>query len=205
MANAVTISGAVEGLIDEAVLRRLIQWVGAEPGPIHGKRGKAFLRKQMVAYNYAARALPWLVLVDLDNDADCPPPVLKVWLPEPAPQMCFRIVVREIESWLLADRETLARFLNVRFSLIPRDPESINDPKHLLVEIARHSRRQDIREDMTPRPRSYRQVGPAYNARMVQYVNDERNGWRPEVAAASSESLRRCLHRLERLMAMNGC
>jgi hypothetical protein len=199
MAKAVTISGAVEGVIDEAVLRRLILWAGAVPGPVYGKQGKAFLRKQIVAYNLAACSAPWVVLVDLDNDADCPPPVLKAWLPQAAPCMCFRIVVREIEAWLLADRERLAQFLNVRMALIPRDPETIIDPKHTLVEIARRSRRREIREDMTPRPRSYRRVGPAYNSRMIQFVNDDQGGWRPEVAAELSESLRRCLRQLERM------
>ncbi len=197
MPKAVTISGAVEGLIDEAVLRRLVRWIGATPGAIHGKQGKSFLRKQLAAYNWAARTVPWLVLVDLDFDADCAPTMLHAWLPQPAPHMCFRIVVREIEAWLLADRERIAEFLNVRYSLIPRNPEAIADPKHALVEICRRSRRQEIREDMTPRPRSYREVGPAYNSRLVQFVLDERNGWRPDVAAERSPSLSHCLQRLE--------
>ena len=199
MGKAVIISGAVEGLIDEAVLRRLIAWAGATPGPIHGKHGKSFLRKQLDAYNFAAESAPWSVLVDLDHDADCAPTFLKSWLPYPAPFMCFRIVVREIEAWLLADRERLAQYLNVRYSLIPRDPEAVADPKRALVEIARKSRRKEIREDMTPRPRSYRLVGPAYNGRMIQFVTDEDYGWRPEVAAEYSESLMRCLRQLERL------
>ncbi len=199
MQKRVTISGAVEGLIDEAVLRRLVHWVGAVPGPVHGKLGKAFLRKQIEAYNLAADTTPWLVLIDLDDDADCPPPMLRAWLPHPAAHMCFRIVVREIEAWLLADRERLAQFLNVRMALIPRDPEDLADPKRALVDIARKSRRKEIREDMTPRPKSYRSVGPAYNSRMIQFVSDERSGWRPDVAAERSESLRRCMHQLERL------
>ncbi|RJP26418.1 MAG: hypothetical protein C4520_00625 [Candidatus Abyssobacteria bacterium SURF_5] len=199
MPKAVTISGAVEGLIDEAVLRRLIRWAGAVPGPIYGKHGKSFLRKQMDAYNLAACSAPWLVLVDLDHDADCAPTLLDVWLPEPAPHMCFRVVVREIEAWLLADHERLAHCLNVRYSMIPRDPESLHDPKHTLVEIAKKSRRKDIRADMVPSLRSYREVGPAYNSRMIQFVLDELSGWRPEAAAQSSESLMRCLHHLERM------
>jgi hypothetical protein len=199
MPKAVTISGAVEGLIDEAVLRRLIVWAGAVPGPIYGRHGKAFLRKNMDAYNRAAQVSPWIVLVDLDHDTDCPLPFLQEWLPDPAPHMCFRIVIREIEAWLLADRERLAQFLNVRLTLIPDDPETLRDPKRTIVDIARRSRRKDIRADMVPRARSYRQVGPAYNSRMIQFVSDEQRGWRPDVAAESSESLRRCLRRLERL------
>lgn len=201
MRKVVTISGAVEGLIDEAVFRRLVYWVGAEPGPVHGRHGKAFIRKHMEAYNRAALSAPWLILVDLDHDSDCAPPTVREWLPEPAGLMCFRIVVREIEAWLLADRERLAQFLSVRMSLIPRDPEALSDPKRTLVAIASKSRRKEMRHDMTPRPRSHRDVGPAYNSRMIEFVNDERDGWRPDVAAESSESLRRCLRRLEHLAA----
>ena len=68
------ISGAVEGDVDEAVVRRLILHVGAEPGPIHGKRGKGHLRRNLPGYNQAARYGPWVVLVDLDHDAECAPP-----------------------------------------------------------------------------------------------------------------------------------
>jgi hypothetical protein len=42
MTIAVVIYGAVEGLVDEAVVRRLIRHVGAEPGPIYGKNGKVY-------------------------------------------------------------------------------------------------------------------------------------------------------------------
>ncbi len=199
MPNAVTISGAVEGLIDEAVLRRLIRFAGAEPGSIYGKHGKQFIRKQLDAYNRAARRRPWLVLVDMDHDADCAPAFVNAWLPEPAPNMLLRIVVREIEAWLLGDRERLAAFLNIPPSLVPANPDKVRDPKHVMVELARHSRRKDIRADMVPRKRSGRTVGPAYNSRLVEFVNDARRGWRPDVAAKSSESLRRCLERLHRI------
>jgi hypothetical protein len=201
MPNAVIISGAVEGLVDEAVLRRLIQWAGAAPGTIYGKHGKPFLRKEIEGYNRAAHLSRWIVLVDLDHDADCLPAFLKAWLPDPAPGMCFRIVVREIEAWLIADAERLANFLNVSVSLIPHDPEALPDPKHTMIGIARASRRKDIREDMAPRVKSCRKVGPAYNSRLIQFVNDTKRGWRPEVAARFSDSLNRCLRRLEQLVA----
>ncbi len=69
----VVISGAVEGDVDEAVLRRLAEQVGAAIGPVHGKKGKQFLLRRVHGYNNAARFGPWVVLVDLDQDADCAP------------------------------------------------------------------------------------------------------------------------------------
>ncbi len=196
----IKISGAVEGFIDEAVLRRILREVGARPGTIYGKHGKHFLRKRLGGYNRAAQLSPWVVLVDLDHDADCAPPFRETWLPNPSPLMCFRVAVREIESWLFADRERLARFLGVGVSLIPEEPETVEYPKRAMIEIANASRRRQIREDMVPRPNSRRKVGPAYNSRLVQFVSDESHGWRPHVAASASESVKRCLQRLRRLI-----
>jgi hypothetical protein len=66
--DPVVIAGAVEGLIDEAVMRCLVRHIGAETGPIHGRNGKHHLLQKLDGYNQAARNSPWLVLVDLDQD-----------------------------------------------------------------------------------------------------------------------------------------
>jgi len=200
MINPVVISAAVEGILDEVVLRRLIEGLGAFPGSVYGKNGKSFLLEKLNAYNQAARFVPWVILIDLDHDADCAPPFLQSCLPNPAPYMSFRVAVREIEAWLLADRESLARFLSVGVSRIPHDPENLDSPKSTMVEIARHSRRRDVRENMVPRPGSGRKIGPAYTSLLIEFARDPENGWRPNVAAKSSDSLNRCIHRLEQLI-----
>ena len=199
--NPVPISAVVEGRVDEAVLRAVIRFAGAVPGPVYGKHGKQFIQKNLAGYNRAAVDTPWVILVDLDWDADCPPPLLQMWLPQPAPKMCFRVAVREIEAWLLADRTRMAEFLGVHFRRIPADVEALPDPKYTVLQLARLSRQRAIREDMLPPPGSGRDVGPAYNSRLIQFVTDRRKGWRPEVAAQASESLRRCLRCLVRLAA----
>jgi len=196
----VTISGAVEGPADEAVLRRLVQHVGATLGTVYGKQGKDRLQQQLNGYNQAARYRPWVVLIDLDRDGDCVPPLLTSWLPNPAPYLCFRIAVRAIEAWLIADRERIARFLSVSVNRVPTAPETLDSPKIELVNLARHSRRRAIREDMVPRPESGRQVGPAYTSRLIEFVEDARNGWRPDVAAAACDSLARSLRCIQRLV-----
>lgn len=198
-ANSVVISGAVEGPVDEAVVRRLILHVGARPGTLYGKNGKLHLQKHLKGYNEAARYNPWIVLVDLDHDAECAPPFRAKWLPSVASKMCFRVAIREVEAWLLADRERLVHFLSSRLSLVPNNPETADDPKALMIELARRSRRREIREDMVPRPESGRRVGPAYTSRLIEFVEDTANGWRPDVAAQSSDSLARCLRCLDRL------
>ena len=129
MPRSTIISAAVEGIVDEAVVRRLIAHAGGQTGDVYGKNGKDELRQKIDGYNNAARHAPWVVLVDLDNDADCAPPIRDAWLPVPAPHLCFRIAVREVEAWLMADAQTLARYLRVRRTRIPAEPENLARPK----------------------------------------------------------------------------
>lgn len=197
MADTIVLSGAVEGLLDEAILRRLVEQEGATLKPPYGKTGKSNLRKQINGYNQAAHYSPWVVLVDLDRDNDCAPDLKTEWLPESAPHMCFRVAVRAVEAWLLADRESLAKFLSVSISRLPLHPETLDNPKHDMIELAGRSRRRGIRESMVPRPGSGRKVGSAYTSQMIEFVQTR---WRPEVAAHRSDSLRRCLERIHGLI-----
>ncbi len=190
------ISVAVEGPVDEAVARRIIFEIGGSPGLTYGRLGKANLRDRIEGFNHAAARSPWFVLVDLNHE-ECAPVLYGTWLPRPAAKMCLRVAIREVESWLLADREEIARFLGVAVARITRDPESLDDPKQTLVDVARRSRLRAIREDLVPRPGSGREVGPAYTARMAEYVAST---WRPEIAAGAAASLRRCLERVSALV-----
>lgn len=197
MPPEVYVSAAVEGLVDEAVVQRLIHHAGGLPGAVYGKGGKGPLRQKVAGYNNAARNAPWIVLVDLDREHECAPPLVHDWLPDAAPQLCFRVAVRAIEAWLLADHEGLAEFFRIRVNSIPRQPETHEDPKRLLVDLARSSRRPAIRREMVPRAGSGRPVGPAYTSRVIEYAQDR---WRPEVAARRADSLRRAIGCLTRLI-----
>lgn len=199
--SPLVISAAVEGLLDEAVVKRLILQVGAESGPVYGKNGKSSVRNKINGYNMAARFSPWLALVDLNHEAECAPPLKAAWLPNPAPLMCFRVAVREIEAWLLADRERFSSFFKIPLPIIPTNPESISDPKKEVVLLAAKSGQSEIHKDMVPRPESGRMVGPAYTSRLIEFVSNRKMGWRPEQAAKVSDSLRRCLAALGRLAA----
>ena len=194
------ISCAVEGPVDESILRILLDYSGLRPGGIYGKSGKSFLRQKIQAYNHAASYSPWIILVDLNHDAECAPVLRKLWLPNPALGMFFRIAVREVEAWLLGDQERIAAFLGVAHSKIPQNPENLDDPKQFMIELASNSRRREIREDMVPRPGSGRKIGPAYTSRLVEFATNRMFGWRPGVAARHSDSLNRCLRRLRSLL-----
>jgi len=197
MNGALIIPAAVEGIVDEAVVQKLIIVAGGCPGTVYGKTGKVFLRQKIQGFNNAAEAWPWLVLVDLNNDAECAPPLCSEWLPVPAPYLCFRVAVREVEAWLMADADSLASFLGVSRNRIPAEPEQLYDPKTEMVNLARRSRRLAIRKDMVPREGSGRSVGPAYPSRLIEYVQ---TSWRPEVAIERAESLKRSIRCLQRMI-----
>lgn len=190
---ALVCTGAVEGPVDEAVLRRVVLDFGIHLVTTYIANGKPHLLRQLRGYNNAAHHSPWIVLVDLDHSAGCAPPVLAEWLPDPAPRMCFRIAVRAAESWLMADRESMGRYLGVPLAHIPQEPEQLDDPKQTLVDIARRSRRAAIREGIVPRQESGRQVGPGYTLLMVDYAGTL---WRPAAAELHADSLRRFRARL---------
>ena len=197
MKNHPIVTIAVEGLVDEAVAQALVKSAGGQAGAVYGKQGKPHLRERINGYNNAARFSPWLVLVDLDEEAHCAPGLRTAWLPNPAPRLCFRIAVREVETWLLADAETLAGYLSVARSRIPRNPERLENPKVTMVNLARHSRRREILEGMVPRAKSGRTVGSTYTSQIVEYAASV---WRPRVAAEYSGSLGRAIRCLERVV-----
>lgn len=191
------VSLTVEGLTDEAVALRLLEATGCALHKVYSQQGKARLDARLEAYSSAARFRPWLVLRDLDHDAECAPELVDRLLPSRAALMCFRIAVRAAESWLLADAERIAAFLRVPRTLVPADPENLDDPKASLVNLARKSRNRSVTEDIVPRPASGRREGPAYASRMTEFVRSRERGWRVEVAARYSPSLRRCLDALK--------
>ena len=97
----------------------------------------------------------------------------------------------------MADAESIARYLGVSSNRVPRNPEGLDDPKDAMVNLARHSRRKWVREEMVPDEKSRRRVGPGYPAQLIEYTTTE---WRPVVAAQRSESLQRAINCLCRLV-----
>lgn len=200
MPRSFYLSGAVEGSSDAPVFRRIAAYAGAEVHRLQVQGGKPNLRRALPGYNSAANWQPWLVLVDLDHEWKCAPELVIDWLPTPAPFMRFRVVVREVEAWLMADAERFSKFFSVRQALIPSTPEAIGDAKAKVVQLAAQSRRRDVRLDMVPRPGSGRVEGPAYASWLIEFATHEEFGWRPGVAAARAPSLAKCLARLSHLV-----
>ncbi|WP_158550023.1 DUF4276 family protein [Runella aurantiaca] len=72
------------------------------------------------------------VLVDLDHDKCITK--TKELIPEHDNQTIV-VAVREVEAWLLADRQNMADFLEVDYEL--EFPEKLSDPKNEMLELAR--------------------------------------------------------------------
>jgi len=196
MTEPVYINLAFEDALSEAVLRKLLH-VSHRCYQVHvlyGGKGSGYLKQRISAFNNAAKGVPYLVLADLDTYS-CPPDLLNAWLPRHrSSNLLFRVAVREVEAWLLADRRNLARFLGVQIDLIPLNSENLADPKAALINLARHSRHGELRKDICPPSGSTSQIGPGYNGRMSGFVADL---WDPRNAALCCTSLSGAIRALD--------
>ncbi len=148
------------------------------------------MKKSIRSFNKASRYIPFFVLTDLDK-ISCPPGLLKDWLDEALHErLILRIAVREVESWLLADRMNISRYLSVSKDRIAVDIESIIDPKQYIFSIARSSKSRTIREGIPPAPESTAHCGPDYNNLLIHFVREE---WEPESARKNSHSLEKAI------------
>ncbi|MCX6901909.1 MAG: hypothetical protein NTW03_00195, partial [Verrucomicrobia bacterium] len=145
MPSPVPINLAVEDELSEQMLRVLLRECGRayEIGAVYRKGGYGYLRSKLSGFNNAAKGMPYLVLTDLDQ-RPCPTDLIEDWFGCELSQygkrrnhnLLFFIAVREVEAWVLADREAFARFLGIKADQIP-SPDLIADPKRLLIDLAR--------------------------------------------------------------------
>ena len=88
----------------------------------------------------------------------------------------------------MADGGLLARHLPIPQGKIPAQPEELNNPKRIMMDLARQSRSSAVRNDMVPSANSGRSVGLGYEytASMIEFVQDK---WRPVQASQTAPSL----------------
>lgn len=187
----------VEGLLDEAVAIEIIKFTHHQPGVCYGKKGFGYIKEKIQGFNKGSNSSSCLALVDfMDTRLDCPAEVVSQWLPYRRPTMLFRVVVRELESWLLADHDNLAKYLHVHPRYLPPNPENLDDPKRELINIARHSQSNAIKSAIVPEPNSTAQVGRLYPSEMTNFI---RSQWDISLARQRSPSLDRCITRLSEI------
>jgi hypothetical protein len=155
--------------------------------------GFGYLKNNIKGFNQASVVNPHFMLTDLDN-YECPMELRNDWISfELKPNFIFRIAVREVESWILADREGLSRFFNTSLINFPTNPDLETDPKNTLIQLAKRSKKRTIKEDIVPINQNAK-IGPNYNGCLSEFVF---NFWNIENAILHSDSLRRAYEKLK--------
>jgi len=138
-----------------------------------GQTGNGKLKADLQAGKFTklAKLNPVFLLTDLDQ-AECAPTLRKAWLQANAApnNLLFRIAVREAEAWLMADTVAFTKFTGIGKGKIPRDLESVRNPKELMPKAS-----------------------PSYNAVLCNFVQTQ---WNAERAAENAPSLQRAMERV---------
>jgi hypothetical protein len=164
-----------------------------EVGLTFRRGGYGYLQSGIPKFCTFARRTPLLLITDLDR-ATCAASLITKWignnlLPE---KFLFRVAVREIESWLLADHDGMKALLGSGGTKLPRTPDSLADPKRALLSFARRAPR-DVRNDLIVQTGAVASQGLGYNQRMCDFIQSK---WSPNQASLRSDSLRRARIRL---------
>lgn len=187
---------AVEDRLSEVVARKILQETRknytVDTCLIGG--GFGYLKSRINSFNKVAQRIPFFVLTD--QDSGCPPGKIASWMPQRChPNMIFRIAVMEVESWVMAHRNAFANFLSIPLSIIPPNTDSVDDPKRLLISLAKRSRLRRLKADLVPPSGATSKQGPNYNDCLAQFIWDN---WDVHIARSCSESLDRAFARLQR-------
>ena len=197
MNEAIKIVIAAEDILSIEVAKKLLEenghFIVINEINTHGSGN---LKKNIRAYhNMAYNGIPSIVLTDLDR-GNCAPELILDWLGlEPHNKLLFRVAVREIESWLLADRKGIAEFLGVKINKITHFPEELYDPKQDLINLARSGKKL-IKEELVPPQKSTARIGVGYNATLTKFIQ---LFWDADRAREHSRSLCRTIERIKRL------
>lgn len=191
---------ATEDELSEVVGQKLVNDAGGDlTVTLRLRRGGfGYLRSRMRNFCELACQMPVLLLTDLDTK-QCPMTLIRAWsrnnvVPD---RLIFRVAVRQVESWLLADRESIANLLNVSLQRLPGNPDNLPDAKRFLLQLATHAPRR-VREELLAEQGATASQGLGYNTFLCDFV---RSRWKPARAANRSESLERARSRLAELAA----
>lgn len=186
-----------EDTLSSAVIERLITF-SKVPIAIQrklGGKGCGYIRSRIVDFQKAAQYQPFFILLDSDKDKCALKLLNSLVPPRRRHRHClFRIAVREVEAWLLADSKGTSNFLGISERLVNKTPESLDDAKGHLIDLARRSRIRKLKEGLIPDLRTTAVVGPEYNQILSSFV---KGNWNVRAAAKRSESLRRALSAIE--------
>jgi hypothetical protein len=189
---------ATEDELSEAVGNRLVADIlpTFEVSQMLRRGGNGYLKKKCRNFNQMALRHPVLLITDLDN-APCASELINGWfgdLPLNA-DLIFRVAVREIESWLLADHQGMAELLERGANNITQNPDQLGNPKEYLLQCAKRASRE-VKNDLIRSKGALASQGLGYNSRLGMFV---REVWAPNRASERSDSLARAMQRLREI------
>lgn len=185
---------AVEDELSEVISTKLLKNFGVKITTVIRDNGNVYLRQKAPELNRSAKGINIFLLTDLNSSNHCPMGLINSWIKGPLnPRFLFRVAIMEVESWLMADRDSFANFLSIPVNRIPTNTDDIPNPKEFLVSLARNSRKRKLRDELVPKPRARIPVGYGYNTRLSEFVREH---WSLERAANASPSLKRTSDRL---------
>lgn len=190
-----TIDLLVEGVVDEIVLRAILERQGLSVGTVYGRKGIGYVRERAegiaIRGSYGSRVL--IVADAMDISAPCPGEGSRMLVANPPHGTIVRLAVNEIEAWLLASRPELSAFLRVPLARVPGNSDEVSDPKQSLVNLARMSPNSRLRNMIVPREGISAVVGVGYVDAIAEFVQSR---WSLESAISVSNSLRKLDARL---------
>lgn len=194
---------ATEDELSEAICEKLLNSSGHSFQVTQRlrKNGFGYLKSKFQNFNQLAQNVrPVLLLTDLDR-ANCLLEFRQAWIGKLnlSERLLFRIAVKEVEAWLMADQQSFADWLDISPTLIEKDTEVLNDPKQTLLNLVRKSKKRHIKETILPYTKSSALVGLGYNTELIHFTQKY---WRPHIAEENSESLYRARQRIHQLAAL---
>lgn len=175
--------------VNETTRKLPIRFFQGFPQNKHGKSNlKSIIHK---VCNMSKSNICSIVLTDLDRDI-CAPEIIRSWfccsnleaaIPE---NVIFRVAESEVESWLLADRHGLSRFLEISKENITKEPDALIDPKEYLLGVIRKKGNKKYHRQMLPM--DFAHVGPEYNPILSKFAIEH---WNIKQAQQKSPSLQR--------------
>lgn len=192
------ISLLVEGYIDELVLRKTIAiYTPLSVATCYGKNGIPYIKQRIDSFHATAKPDNlFICLIDLDA-AECALELKQQLLPHPiSDSFIFRIAVTEIESWLLADREGIAKFIGAPVNKVPDSPDKCLNPKTEIVNLARKYGKEKLKRDLVPAENTSTPVGKGYSTQIARFIQEQ---WTPAAAVENSPSFARTIKALRRL------
>lgn len=155
-------------------------------------RGFGYIKNNINFYNKSSARTTYLVVIDLDNEP-CPIKIIQDWLDDAKGEnLLFRVAIREIESWIVADVQNFSKFLHLREKKLRKDVDEIADPKNYIFNLINNSK---IRQLSGICPRGTARIGDDYNEKLSKFV---KSSWNPQLAMVNSSSLKKTIKMLER-------